>query len=37
MHEKVASCAVHGPAPIPQEEGWTKALEITDLSGLTHG
>ena len=37
MHEKVAGCAVHGPAPIPQEGGWTKALEITDLSGLTHG
>ncbi|MHB8126684.1 MAG: iron-sulfur cluster assembly scaffold protein [Desulfitobacteriaceae bacterium] len=37
MREKVASCAVHGPAPIPQEGLWTKSLEITDLSGLTHG
>ncbi|WP_088187946.1 hypothetical protein [Desulfosporosinus sp. FKA] len=37
MREKVSSCAIHGPAPIPQEGGWTKALEIKDLNGLTHG
>lgn len=37
MREKVSACAFHGPAPIPQEGGWTKALEIKDLSGLTHG
>ena len=27
----------HGPAPIPQEGQWTKAKEIKDISGLTHG
>lgn len=27
----------HGPAPIPQEGKWTKAYEIKDISGLTHG
>jgi len=27
----------HGAAPIPQEGKWTKAKEIKDLSGLTHG
>lgn len=27
----------HGPAPIPQEGRWTKAKEIKDISGLTHG
>jgi NifU-like protein involved in Fe-S cluster formation len=27
----------HGPAPIPQEGKWTKAKEIKDISGLTHG
>ncbi len=27
----------HGPAPIPQEGNWTKAKEIKDISGLTHG
>ncbi|MES9905202.1 MAG: hypothetical protein ABW168_21320 [Sedimenticola sp.] len=27
----------HGPAPIPQEGKWTKAKEVTDISGLTHG
>ncbi|WP_407313409.1 hypothetical protein [Desulfosporosinus sp. SB140] len=37
MHEKISSCALHGPAPIPQEGGWTKFLEIADLSGLNHG
>ncbi len=37
MREQIAGCAIHGPAPIPQEGQWTKALEITDLSGLTHG
>ncbi|WP_088187314.1 hypothetical protein [Desulfosporosinus sp. FKA] len=37
MPEKVSSCALHGPAPIPQEGRWTKAFEIRDLNGLTHG
>ncbi|NLN03845.1 MAG: hypothetical protein GX166_03355 [Clostridiaceae bacterium] len=27
----------HGPAPIPQEGNWTKAKEIKDISGLSHG
>ena len=27
----------HGPAPIPQEGEWTKAYEIKDISGYTHG
>ncbi|MDO5329142.1 MAG: hypothetical protein Q4E88_03470 [Coriobacteriia bacterium] len=29
--------ANHGPAPIPQEGEWTKAKEIKDIKGLTHG
>ena len=33
----VAKGPKHGPAPIPQEGQWTKAKEITDISGLTHG
>ena len=33
----VAKGPNHGPAPIPQEGAWTKAKEITDISGLTHG
>lgn len=33
----VAKGPNHGPAPIPQEGKWTKAKEITDISGLTHG
>ena len=33
----VAKGPKHGPAPIPQEGKWTKAKEITDISGLTHG
>jgi len=33
----VAKGAKHGPAPIPQEGKWTKAKEISDISGLTHG
>jgi len=33
----VAKGAKHGPAPIPQEGKWTKAKEIRDISGLTHG
>ncbi|MCL2697312.1 MAG: hypothetical protein FWE74_04445 [Oscillospiraceae bacterium] len=33
----VAKGASHGPAPIPQEGKWTKAYEIKDISGLTHG
>ena len=27
----------HGPAPIPQEGGWTKVKEVGDVNGLTHG
>lgn len=27
----------HGSAPIPQEGEWTKAKEIKDIKGLTHG
>jgi NifU-like protein involved in Fe-S cluster formation len=33
----VAKGPKNGPAPIPQEGKWTKAKEITDISGLTHG
>jgi NifU-like protein involved in Fe-S cluster formation len=33
----VAQGANHGPAPIPQEGNWTKAKQVTDISGLTHG
>lgn len=33
----VAKGADHGPAPIPQEGGWTRAKEVRDISGLTHG
>ena len=41
-HEFEQMCCVakgpkHGPAPIPQEGAWTKAYEIKDISGLTHG
>ncbi len=41
-HEIEQMCVVakgpnHGPAPIPQEGRWTKAKEVTDISGLTHG
>ena len=34
---RVAQGTNHGPAPIPQEGTWTKAREIGDISGLTHG
>lgn len=34
---RVAQGTNHGPAPIPQEGAWTKAKEIRDISGLTHG
>lgn len=27
----------HGPAPIPQEGGWTQVREVGDINGLTHG
>lgn len=27
----------HGPSPIPQEGSWTKAKEVTDINGFTHG
>lgn len=33
----VAKGAKNGPAPIPQEGGWTPVKEIKDISGLTHG
>ena len=33
----VARGTDHGPAPIPQEGKWTKAKEIKDINGLTHG
>lgn len=33
----LAKGAYHGPAPIPQEGKWTQAMEIKDISGLTHG
>ncbi len=33
----LAKGAYHGPAPIPQEGKWTKAMEIKDISGFTHG
>jgi len=33
----VAKGAKNGPAPIPQEGGWTQVKEIKDISGLTHG
>ena len=41
-HEIEQMCVVakgpnHGPAPIPQEGRWTKAKEVKDISGLTHG
>ena len=34
---KVSKGCDHGPAPIPQEGAWTKAYEIRDISGLSHG
>jgi len=34
---RVALGTNHGPAPIPQEGGWTQAREVTDINGLTHG
>lgn len=33
----VAKGPNHGPAPIPQEGRWTRAREIKDIAGLTHG
>jgi NifU-like protein involved in Fe-S cluster formation len=33
----VAKGPNHGPAPIPQEGRWTRATEIRDIAGLTHG
>jgi len=33
----VAKGPDHGPAPIPQEGRWTRAREVRDISGLTHG
>ncbi len=33
----VAKGPKNGPAPIPQEGGWTQVKEIGDVSGLTHG
>ncbi|OGR18190.1 MAG: hypothetical protein A2X81_09850 [Desulfobacterales bacterium GWB2_56_26] len=34
---RVAQGTNHGPAPIPQEGAWTKAKEVRDICGLTHG
>jgi len=34
---RVTKGADHGPAPIPQEGQWTRAKEVRDISGLTHG
>jgi len=34
---RVAQGTNHGPAPIPQEGTWTKAKEVDDINGLTHG
>ena len=41
-HEVENMCPIakgvdHGPAPIPQEGLWTKAKEIKDINGFTHG
>lgn len=41
-HEVEQMCVVNrgpnnGPSPIPQEGGWTRAKEVTDISGLSHG
>jgi NifU-like protein involved in Fe-S cluster formation len=33
----VTKGAYHGAAPIPEEGKWVKAMEIKDISGLTHG
>ena len=33
----IAQGADHGPAPIPQEGLWTKAKEMKDINGFTHG
>ncbi len=34
---KVNKCPHHGPSPIPQEGMWTKAFEVKDICGLSHG
>jgi NifU-like protein involved in Fe-S cluster formation len=34
---RVALGTNHGPAPIPQEGGWTQVREVIDINGLTHG
>ncbi len=34
---QVKHCRYHGPSPIPEEGKWIKALEIKDISGLSHG
>jgi NifU-like protein involved in Fe-S cluster formation len=34
---RVALGTNHGPAPIPQEGGWTQVREVTDINALTHG
>ncbi len=34
---RVALGTNHGPAPIPQEGGWTQVRDIGDINGLTHG
>jgi NifU-like protein involved in Fe-S cluster formation len=34
---RVALGTNHGPAPIPQEGGWTQVRDVGDINGLTHG
>jgi NifU-like protein involved in Fe-S cluster formation len=34
---KINGCPYSGPSPIPEEGRWIKALEIKDISGLSHG
>ncbi len=34
---RVALGTNHGPAPIPQEGGWTQVRQVTDINALTHG
>ncbi len=33
----VARGPINGPAPIPQEGKWTKATDVSDINGFTHG
>lgn len=41
-HEVDRMCSIqkgakHGPAPIPQEGGWDRVSEVSQVRGLTHG